>query len=82
MSTLLKLIVDAIAAIFAAIVRDKRSDQNAKDLGAAQGANRTDEVIKEIADAQAVNNVEFRDLESVIERLRAHATTGSAGRNP
>lgn len=81
MSWLLRFLADSIAAIFAAILRDQRADQNAKDLGAAQGAAKTDAIIKEIADAQAANNAEFRDLASVVERLRKQSTTGSADSN-
>lgn len=68
-------LLSLIAKIAAAVFSEWQADKNAKDLGRAQGASETDKVLKEIADAQARNNAEFRDLTSVIERLRRDAGT-------
>lgn len=72
------LIANTIAASIAAIFGDKRANQDAKDLGRATGVVETDKVVKEIADAQARNNAQFRDLNSVVDRLRRHSTGNGA----
>lgn len=74
MSWLSLLISKIIAALFAAMIGDKRANTDAKNLGAAEAKIKSDQIMKEIADEQATNNAKLRDLGSVIDRLQRDAT--------
>lgn len=73
-----RAIGQVIAAVIAAIFSSWQSDQNAKQLGAAQAENDTDQIIEGIADAQAANNADLRDLATVLNRLHNVANGASS----
>lgn len=81
MTWLVATIGRIIADFFAAMIGDKRANSDAKDLGAANAQIKTDQIIKDIADAQANNNAQFRDLDSVLDRLQRDTIAKSTNDN-